>query len=117
MKGLAGDPIDWSGALEGDPGTFYGGGNSGYPTYSSHSFDWGSLVQGLAKSGTSILSARYSVPQLNQGQYIQGNGMTMFQGGPNNNSFLPNLSSGVEGSSTMLMLGVAGIALFMMMKK
>ncbi len=93
-----------------NPGVFGGSGGSDF---------WSSISAAINNAGK-ILGTRYSVPQLNQGQYIQTgpNGSVMFQGGPNTVFGQPSLTSLTGGSlgSMLPLLLIGGVALMVLKK-
>jgi hypothetical protein len=87
-------------------------------TQSTISPAWNVLAAGL-NDASKILTARYAVPQLNQGQYIQTgpNGQSvMYQGSPSAAFQLPSISSLGSGSG-LLLVGGLGLLLLLMFKK
>lgn len=98
---------------------FFGGGTFGSGSTPGGTNFWSALTQGLTNA-TSILGARYAVPQLNPGQVIQtGPGGTSFMSQAQAGGALTTSSSllgGGLGSGTLLLL-IGGIALFVMMGK
>ena len=74
------------------------------------------LSQGIQTAGN-IFSARYAVPQLNPGEYIQNKTGVYYQGNPT--SGIPgsvNLT-GSGGISPLLLIGGAGLILVLMLAK
>lgn len=91
-----------------------GGGTYGGQVASGGNF-WDALTKGLT-SATSILGARYAVPQLNPGQVIQkGPGGISFMSQASNGGALQPGSLGLGMStSTMLLLGAGVVGIMML---
>jgi hypothetical protein len=99
----------WNDSIYPYPVTGSGGGGSDFWKYLGE-------VTGIAGG---ILGTRYSVPQLNQGQYIQSGpyGTTMMQNAPNTQypySVSSMLGGGMSGMLPILLIG--GVVLLVVMK-
>jgi hypothetical protein len=90
------------------------------PTVSVSSSSGGSIWTALSSaigSASSILGARYAVPQLNPGQYVQSGpgGTVQYQLPTGATSMLSSLGSSLGGSSGSLILLLGGGVLLVML--
>ena len=116
------DSIDLSSYYQAPAGAYSGWSDSIYPNPANPSggggtafWDW---LGGATKIAGGILGTRYSVPQLNQGQYIQSGpyGTTMMQGNPNTQYPYSTtaLMGGMGGMLPLVLIG--GVVLLIAMK-